>query len=197
MKTTSRQKKDRLLKYLLYVSILALGVAAGIAIRHYYQIPMIEAINIVDVATLIVTIFLAVYIPGVFDRQLQVKQDKKELIEHRLEELQGFYRRVNQIAQNGAETDRDVYIVNNTLDVAANRLTIISTLMEYLNLDDTFKEEMEELKGLNREYELLLNGTEQPKDGFIYPETIRRKEEQLYNKLDKATSLLVFKISDI
>lgn len=133
-KLTPVQKKDRILKYLLYATILLLGVAAGIAIRHYYNIPMIESINIIDLATLIVTIFLAIYIPGVFDQQMEVRQDKKELLEHRIEDLQELYRTVNLSVQQGQAGAKDRLLLHNSLDVAANRFNTVNTLLDYLGM---------------------------------------------------------------
>lgn len=197
MRQTPTQRRDKLLRYVLTFTIFGLGIAIGIAIRHYHNIPLDDAINIVDVATLMVTIFLAVYIPGVFDRHMQVKQDKKELIEHRLEDFQDFYRRINQLVQHGTESSKDIYIINNTLDVASNRFSIIITLMNYLGLDESFEEELLEIKNLVAEHRNMLVGVQASSPNFIYPEDIRDKEEKLYNKIDKATSILIFKVNDI
>lgn len=199
MKPTATQKRDKILKYVLTLAVFSLGIAIGMAIRHYYHIPLDDAINIVDVATLLVTIFLAVYIPGVFDRHMQVKQDKKVLIEHRLEDLQEFFHRINQMVQRETETSKDVYIINNTLDVALNRFNIIVTLMDYLMLNESFEDELLEIKGLIAEHrELLIDLEPGPQPNkFIYPEEIRDQEEKLYNKIDKATSILIFKINDV
>lgn len=197
MRTTTTQKKDKLLRNVLVGTIFLLGIAIGMAIRHYYYIPLDDAINIIDVATLIVTIFLAVYIPGVFDRHMQVKQDKKELIEHRLEDFQEFYHRINQLVHHGTESSKDISIIENTLDVASNRFAIIITLMNYLSLTESFEEEIKEIKGLLAQHRDLLLNMDVASKNFIYPEDIRDEEEKLYNKIDKATSILIFKINDI
>ena len=72
------------MRYFLYFFLLGVGIITGIAIRHYSNVPLEETINLVDVATLVVTIFLAVYIPEVLDRKLQVQRDKKTLINNRI-----------------------------------------------------------------------------------------------------------------
>ena len=69
---------ENIIKYSMYLFILVLGIILGITIRHYYNIPIAETINIIDVATLVVTIFLAVYIPEVLDRKLQIKREHKK-----------------------------------------------------------------------------------------------------------------------
>lgn len=186
-----------MLRYVLTSTIFLLGIAIGIAIRHYHNIPLVDAINIIDVATLIVTIFLAVYIPGVFDRHMQVKQDKKVLIERRLSELQDMYRKVNQQVQDGAESVRDIFTTNNTLDVAWNRLHIIGTLLEYLELNESFEEELAEIRSLCSKHKKLLFDAHLSESDIIYPESVRNEEEKLYNAIDKATSILIFKINDI
>ncbi|MCC8154530.1 MAG: hypothetical protein LIP01_10130 [Tannerellaceae bacterium] len=79
----------RFLKYFLYASLVLIGVVIGIAIRHYYHMPIEETINIVDLATLVTTIFLAVYIPEVLDQRSEVKKDKKELMEKKDRRITG------------------------------------------------------------------------------------------------------------
>ncbi|MCD7969004.1 MAG: hypothetical protein LUF87_01455 [Alistipes sp.] len=194
-KKTPVQRRDRGLKYLLYGTIFLLGTAAGIAIRHYYNIPMIESINIIDVATLIVTIFLAVYIPGVFDRQMEVRQDKKELIEHRIGDLQEQLRQVDRQVQRGQLSEKERELLMNSLEVAANRFGTIITLFDYLGLDDTFTDDTSRIRDLLSSLCDLLNKA-RLRDGD-YSGEVRREEERLYNEIDKQTSLLVFRISDI
>lgn len=193
---TSAQRKDKILTWFLRIGLVIMGIAIGIAIRHYYNIPIVETINIVEVATLIVTILLAVYIPAVFDRQIQVKQDKKDLIENRIDDLQDFYRKINVLVQQGSNSQKDVMLTKNILDIASNRLTTIIALLENLAVKSTFEKEIRALKALDKKhYELLINN-DFTGDNFTYPPHVRDEEELLYNKLDRATSLLVFKISD-
>lgn len=195
MKQTRFQKREKILRVFLIFSIFLLGIALGIALRHYYNIPLIEAINIVDVATLIVTVFLAVYIPGVFDKHLQEKQGEKEIIEHRLNELQGLYHSVNQQVQYGSESMKDVLKIDNILNLATNRIKVIMTLINYLDKDKALEEELHEIKNLHSRYEKLLMTSLPTEKNLLYPKEIRDVEEVIYNSLDKATSILVFKIN--
>ncbi|MCD7930546.1 MAG: hypothetical protein LUH15_03850 [Tannerellaceae bacterium] len=66
-----------LYRYFLYASLVLIGIVIGVAVRHYYHMPIEETINIVDLATLVVTVFLAVYIPEVLNRKSEVQKDKK------------------------------------------------------------------------------------------------------------------------
>lgn len=84
-------KSNRLLRVFVYVVVLIIGIVIGIAIRHYHNIPLSDEINLVDLATLVATVFLAVYVPEVLDRKLQNTRDKKELLENRINELQTLF----------------------------------------------------------------------------------------------------------
>ncbi|MDR0230642.1 MAG: hypothetical protein LBI82_00780 [Dysgonamonadaceae bacterium] len=189
--------KAKRIKYILYFFLLILGVVIGIAIRHYYSIPLSETLNIVDVATLVTTIFIAVYIPSVLDRQMKIRSDKKDLIADRIDELQAFYRKINMLVQQEANTSKDKLTIVNTLDIVGHRLETIITLLSYFEVKDSYSKEIKEIKSLCSEYHDLLytKGIEND-DVLVYTKEVREKEELLYNKIDRASGLLVFRISD-
>lgn len=184
-------KTFRALKILLGLFLVTLGIVIGITIRHYYKIPLAQTINIIDVATLVTTIFLAVYIPEVLDRQLQVKRDKKELITQRIEELQALYRKINLLVQQGDMREEKRLVINNTLDLCSHRFETIITLLGALKAKTSFDKEIRQIKKICGEHRSLLS------DNLIgNTEGLRQKEESLYNLIDKETCLLVFNISD-
>lgn len=184
-------KQITILKFLFGLFLMGLGVVIGIAIRHYHNVPLAETINIIDVATLVTTIFLAVYIPEVLDRRLQVKRDKKELIEERVEELQALYRKINMLVQQESASDKDKASIKNTLDVCQHKLETIVTLLSASGMKASFSKEIRKIERIGKEHkELLWNNKE------AYTTEVKEKEETLYNAFDKETCLLVFKISD-
>ena len=185
-----------IVKYLLSFFLVCIGIIIGIAIHHYHNMPLIETINIVDVATLITTIFLAVYIPEVLDRKMQTKHEKKELIDKRLDELQSLYRDLNMIVQQDSISRKDYLTIKNTLDICKHRLDTVTTLLEFANMKTSFTEDIKCLKRLCNEHEKLLRYEEMGNEGFEYPDNIRAKEESIYNKIYKEICLLVFKISE-
>lgn len=188
---------DRFLKYFLYISLIIIGLIVGIAIRHYYNIPIAETINMVDLGTLVVTIFLAVYIPEVLDRKLEIKRDKKDLIEKRIEELQALYRRVNLVVQ-GEQILRpkDFRVIRNTLDITQHKLETIITLLTYSNMHTSFTQDIKNIRKLCMEHQQLLWSEDMEDEGFAYTDGIQEREELLYNKIDETTCLLIFKISE-
>lgn len=191
------KKPDKLLKYLLYAVLLCIGVIAGIAIHRYYNLPISQEINIIDLATLVTTIFLAVYIPEVLDRKLQIRRDKKDLIEKRVEELQAFYRKINLLIQNEESLKpRDVLIIRNTLDIVQHRLELIFSLLRYSNLSPSFEKDIDLLKRLDEQHRALLQVGEIEDSAYTYGADIQQKEELLYNQIDEASSLLIFKLSE-
>lgn len=185
------------LRYLLGGATFILGIVAGIAIRHYFYIPLNETLNIIDLATLATTIFLALYIPAVLDRHLQIRQDKKRIIGERIDELQALYRRVNMTVQQGERlTQKDILLINNNLDVATHRLDTVAILFEYIDVKDTFQAKMRSIKRLTTEYRKVVLSFDPEGDIFSYPYELREKEEQLYNEIDRATCLVLFEVSD-
>ena len=188
---------DQFLKYFLYTSLIIIGFIAGIAFRHFYNIPIAETINVVDVGTLVVTIFLAVYIPEVLDRKLQIKRDKKDLIEKRIEELQALYRRINLVVQSEQVLrPKDFLVIKNILDISHHKLETIITLLTYSNMHASFNQEIKNVRKLCKEHHSLLWSENMEDEGFTYSEEIPEKEELLYNKIDETTCLLIFKISE-
>jgi len=189
--------KVKILRYILYFFLLVLGVVIGIAIRHYYSIPLSETLNIVDVATLVTTIFIAMYIPAVLDRQMKIRSDKKDLIVERINELQSFCRKINMLVQQEANTSKDRLTIINTLDIIGHRLETIIILLSYFEVKDSYSKEIKELKSLCSEYyDLLYTKEIENNDVLVYSKEVREKEELLYNKIDRASGLLVFRISD-
>ncbi|MBF0575134.1 hypothetical protein [Dysgonomonas sp. GY617] len=188
---------NRFLKYFLYISLIIIGLIVGVAVRHYYNIPIAETINMVDLGTLVVTIFLAVYIPEVLDRKLQIKRDKKDLIEKRIEELQALYRRMNLVVQSEQILKpKDFRVIKNTSDITQHKLETIITLLTYSNMHTSFTEDIKNIRKLCKEHQDLLWSEDMEDEGFCYAEDIQEKEELLYNKIDETTCLLIFKISE-
>lgn len=190
------QLKTNFLKIFLYVALICIGIIIGIAIRHYGNLPLSESLNIIDLATLVTTIFLAVYVPEVLDRKLQVAKDKKHLIEQKIEELQALYRKVNLLVQSDLQvSSRSILLIDNTLDVSKSKIETIRNLLIHANLGNNFVEELDEIEKLCEKHKDLLWINEAETEKFAYSIAIQKREELLYNEIDSAISLLIFKIS--
>jgi len=204
------KKHSRFLKISLYTTLICIGVAIGLIISQYIKLPSADTINIIDLATLVTTVFLAVYIPEVLDRKLQITRDKKELLEKRIVEIQSLYRKANLLIQSDDSIDKnDLLAIKNSLDGAKGKLDILTRLLSYSKLGTSFDNDLHKIKALDKEHsEILLQSSNQMGDTsgddkelhsvkkFRYEESLRISEEELYNKLDEATTLLIFKISD-
>ena len=204
-------KRDKkFLKIFLYTTLICIGVIIGLVVSQYLKLPSTETINIIDLATLVTTIFLAVYIPEVLDRKLQITRDKKELLEKRIMEIQALYRKANLLVQSDDSISRSNFLaIENNLDVVKGKLDILTRLLSFSKLGASFDYDLKKIRALDKEHrEILLvdndseNGlidNDKPftdREAFRYEESVRTLEEELYNKLDEATSLLIFKISD-
>jgi len=191
------KKKIKLLKIFLYLSLIVLGFVAGIAFSNYKNIPLSEEINLIDVATLVATIFLAVYVPAVLDKHLQTTRDRKELIEKRIVDYQALLRRINMSLQSSTALTAETYLtIKNLLDISGHRLETIISLIKNSKLDSSLNDDIAEIKKLNDQHKNLLLKDSAKNNNFSYPAEIKEEEELYYNKLDELTSLLMLKISD-
>lgn len=188
--------KSNKTKILLYISLLCIGIVIGIAIRHYYNLPLSVDINIIDVATLVATVFLAVYIPEVLDRNFQEIKDKKDVILKKVEELHFLNRKINILVQNEIQPNtKSILIINNTLDLIENKLQTLKTLVKLGNLKINFSPEINKIETLIREHKVLIFNNTQNLSDFNFNEEIKMKEEIIFNHLDHNFCLLIFKIA--
>ena len=204
------KRNNKFLKIFLYTTLICIGVIIGLVVSQYLKLPSTETINIIDLATLVTTIFLAVYIPEVLDRKLQITRDKKELLEKRIVEIQALYRKTNLLVQSDDSISRSNFLaIENNLDIVKGKLDILTRLLSFSKLGASFDYDLKKIRALDKEHrEILLvdNDSENSlidndkplsdREAFHYEESVRTSEEELYNKLDEATSLLIFKISD-
>ncbi|MCD7971871.1 MAG: hypothetical protein LUG18_04275 [Candidatus Azobacteroides sp.] len=173
--------RTKLLNYLLRFILFSLGVVVGIALRHYYVIPLDETLNIIDVVSVITTILIAVYIPSVLDKNMQVKQEKKDLVNQRIDELQNFYGKINNLVQQDEITAKEKSEIQNTLDIIPYRLDTIITLLNYLGVQSSFEVEIQKLKSLNEKYYRLITDANTQNTTPFYSKTTKDEEEELYN----------------
>lgn len=188
--------KIKVIRIFLGFFLIGLGMVAGIAIRHYHDLPIAETFNIVDIATLITTIFIAVYVPSVLDKQMQVKQEKKDIITKRIEDIQSIYRKINTIVQQDMTGRSGQSMLKSNIDLLPSRMETLGKLVGYLDTKKGFKKEVETISFITSEYRQLLQSLEENGSDFPYPESVKKKEELLYNRMDQTTSLLLFKLSD-
>ena len=190
-------RKKIILRYIFSFFLIALGIFVGIALYHRWHFPIEETLNLMDLITLITTVFLAVYIPEVLDRKLQISRDKKELIEHRLEDLQSLYRRINILMQSSdSYSERDIHVINNTLDICQHRLETITTLIKYSKMKSSFEKELQEITDLSKEHRALLWMENIDENTVTRLREVQSQEEVLYNAIDQQTCLLIFKFSE-
>lgn len=188
---------DRILKIFLYISLVIIGIIVGVTIRHLHNITVSEEVNLIDMATLVVTVFLAVYIPAVLDRKLQNSKRKQELLADHVNDYQGLLRRINMLVQGvDKHSVNDYLTIRNLLDIAQHKLKTFITLMRYANLKGDFEKQLNELKEMDRQHKELLWSDKMDEPGFSYSEEIESREEELYNRMDEAISILIFAISD-
>lgn len=197
------KKKHTLLKIFLYLSLVVLGAIAGMSIGQYNKLSLSEEVNLMNVVTLLITIFLAVYIPAVLDRQLQTRRDRKDILENRITDYQSLLSRINILIQDENSRPFDTQLtVKNLLDITGHRLDTLISLIKNSGINNSLNKDIAEIKKMDNQHKELLkkifennSNSSETKQLPIYDNAIQKQEEILYNKFDEATSLLVFKIS--
>lgn len=87
-----------MIRYIIGGILVIVGVVIGMGLQHYYPLFSFEdKIDIVGLSTLVVTIFLAVYIPIFLERNMHNKRSEKNVIIRKIEALQATIRTVNHI----------------------------------------------------------------------------------------------------
>jgi len=87
--------------------------------------------------------------------------------------------------------------IQNLLDIAGNRLHTLTSLIRNSDLDESLNRDIIKIKELDEEHKTLLLNQTNEKNEIEYSDQVRRDEELLYNQIDEATSLLIFKISSV
>lgn len=189
------KKKSKLMNVFLNLSLIIIGLIVGIAIGNYGNIPFQQEVNIVELAGLFVTVFLAVYVPAVLDRQLQSLRDRNDLLESRIEDYQSFLRRINMIVQEDRSLQgNEPLTLINLLDISGHRINTLASLIKNSRFDASFSKDITAIRKVNDQHRDLLLPEGKPVEN--YGDDIRKQEEELYFKLDEMTSLLILKISE-
>lgn len=188
-------------KYALGVILVFVGIGTGLAIGHYYpSFPFEEKINAVDLITLIITIFLAVYIPTFLEKQVHSHRFEKEVIVRKIEGLQftlrGINRTVTECLQENTITIGNSHAIINSFTSISNELETIITLIELCHKEKLYSE-LKTIKDLRHEYKRTVTGESFGKKTFKYTALIKKEEEVIYHKLDKQLCILIFLINRI
>lgn len=97
--TSSKPMKKFLKDKLAYILVGSLFLALGFIIAKAIQFPYFEvdkSINVVDLSALVLTIFLAIYIPFHLDRKNSANRTEKDLILKKVEDVIELNDRLNE-----------------------------------------------------------------------------------------------------
>lgn len=188
-------------KYILGGILLIVGFAIGLAVQFYYpSFPFENRINIVSLASLIVTIFLAIYIPFFLERNIHNKRNEKDVIIRKIEALQSTIKNVNQTVgecvQKQSVSSTNSYKIIGFFTTVSNELDTIITLTEICS-KNKFKEDFEEIKRCRFEYKNIVTGGGFQKEDFKYKQLDKKEEENAYHRFDIALCRLIFKINGL
>lgn len=188
-------------RYIIGSILVIVGVVIGMGLQHYYPIFSFEdKIDIVGLATLVVTIFLAVYIPVFLERNMHNKRSEKDVIIRKIEALQGTIRTVNQTVgecvQKQTVSSANNYLLISLFTTISNELDTIITLTNHCG-KDKFKEDFEKIKSCRFQYRKIVTGGDFQKKGFKYTILDKKEEEKIYHSFDQALCILIFKVNGL
>ncbi len=189
------------MKYLVGVLLLLIGIALGLGIDHYYPIfKFEEKINLIDLCTLLVTIFLAVYIPMFLEKNMHNKRYEKDVTIRRIEALQLNLKQVDktvtECVQKNAVSNANAYLIINYFTNISNELDTLITFVEHCH-KKKFADNLNAINQLRHQYRTAVTGGNFQKKDFKYSALAKKEEELIYHKLDKELCMLIFKITEV
>ena len=151
-----------MIRYIIGGILVVAGVVIGMGLQHYYpQFSFEDKIDIVGLATLVVTIFLAVYIPIFLERNMHNKRSEKDVIIRKIEALQGTIRTVNhtvaECVQKQTVSSTNKALIVNMFTTISNELDTIIKLSD-LCKKDKFNKDFEEIKSIRYQYRKMVTG---------------------------------------
>lgn len=190
-----------MMKFWISSIFVLLGILIGVGLNHYYpNIPIEDNINLVDLATLLVTIFLAIYIPIFLEKHMYNKRYEKEVIIRKIESLQNTVKEVNKtvtecVQKNVVSTTNSHFIINHFTNIS-NELDTLITLIDFCQ-KDKFKDEIAKIKSLRHQYKTTVTGGNFQRKNYKYQALTKKEEEIIYHKFDKELCLLIFKVNAV
>ena len=190
------------MRYIIGVILVIVGVVIGMGLQHYYPLFSFEdKIDVVGLSTLVVTIFLAVYIPIFLERNMHNKRSEKDVIIHKIEALQATIRSVNhtvaECVQKQTVSSANKALIVNLFTTISNELDTIIKLSD-LCKKDKFNKNFEEIKSIRYQYRKMVTGGEFDKRrDFKFSMLDKKEEEKIYHQFDKALCVLIFKVNGI
>lgn len=189
------------MKYVIGFILVIAGIVIGMGLQYYHPLFSFEdKIDIVGLATLVVTIFLAVYIPVFLEKSMHNKRGEKDVIIRKIEALQATIRTVNQTVgecvQKQVVSPANSCLIISLFTTISNELETIITLTDHC-CKDKFKDEFEKIKAYRFQYRKIVTGGDFQKKGFKYDILDKKEEEKVYHSFDKSLCLLIFKVNGL
>jgi hypothetical protein len=190
-----------MIRYIIGIILVVVGVVIGMGLQHYYPLFSFEdKIDIVDLSTLLVTIFLAVYIPVFLERNMHNKRSEKDVIIRKIEALQGTIQTVNHLVgecvQKQAVSSANTYLLMGLFTTISNELDTVIKLTDLCG-KDKFKDDFEEIKSCRFQYRKMVTGGGFQKKNFKYTILDKKEEEKIYHQFDKALCVLIFRVNGL
>lgn len=186
------------MRIVIGIVIALLGAAVGIAIGHYHGVPLEDKINIVDVVTLLATVFLAIYIPNFLEKYIQDRRSEKDVVIRKVEQLQNSFKEVNNLVnvcyQTGSVTQSHSQLIIGRFTTISTELDTTKTLLDYC-FPSKFTTELNNLITFRRRYKNIVTGGRFQQSNYKYDAVTKSEEERLFGSIDREICLMIIKIN--
>lgn len=185
------------------IGLIVIGFIVGYVISKHVQFEIFELekkINPVELITLIITIFLGIYIPSILTNRLNNKQHIKNTIIRRIELVQDSYSSINgDVGQcinkaNPNITSKEYHTIVRKFLILSNQIKSLQTLLEQCN-SKSLKEDSELLKKGRKKYKDCVTGGAFSV-GSRYNAITIKDENLFFSEIQEHLGLLIFKIHD-
>lgn len=186
-------------RILIVLIIFLLGALFGSSAIHYTKnIQFEDKLNVVDLATLLVTIFLAFYIPSILEKKLHNRRYEKETNIKKLEEIQGTIKDINIIVKE-CYRKNSISKTNERL-ILSYFTTLSNQIKTFINLvsichSGCFIPEISNLRNARKNYKDCITGGGFQTKGYVFSSGVKNEEERLFQDFDKQICELIIKIN--
>lgn len=184
-----------------YFIVFAIGCCLGAGVIHFWgsNFDLGDEINIVDLSSVLTTLFLAFYIPTVLEKNRDSKKFVKEIIIKRVDALQQNF---DSISSSVSSCDTSIPVVQDTKsDILgkftriSNDLKVLEQIFDEIKAKQIIKDYIGKINTLRRRYKNHVTGGRFDLNSFVYTGTAKIQESVLATEVTKELSFLILKIN--
>lgn len=177
-----------------------IGFALGYGVYHYasYHPKLDSDLNLVDILTLLTTVFIAFYIPTALERSLSNKRFERELLIKKLESIREHFNAIDKIfyhsySNNSITPEAEIALVEQFKYISVELSVLISLANRICN--NKTQKKIKNIIILRRSYKSIITGGQFQSIGFRYTVTDKIRSEKAIKIIDSELSHLVLDVN--